>query len=58
MYATIALGAIASSSLPYEDPEGFIKYWRWFFGANVLTNVLLFVNLSYIIECDSPKFYH
>lgn len=57
MYATIAFGAIISSSFPYDDPSTYIKNWRWTLGANVFTDTILLLSMYFVIKCDSPKFY-
>lgn len=58
MYASIALGMILSSSLPYSSPVNYLTHWRWTFGANLICNALMLTSLFLFIKCDSPKFYH
>jgi len=57
MYASIALGAVISSCLPFDNPSGYLQAWRYTVGANVLTNTLLLLSFRFLIKCDSPKFY-
>jgi MFS family permease len=57
MYASIALGALISSSFPYDNPDTYIQNWRWPLAANLFVNVFLLLSLVYVIRCDSPKFY-